>query len=98
MMRQNPAQQQGPMQFMLFVYPILIFFMGYQFPSALPLYWAMSNVYTIVQNFFLYRNNDPKAAAAVIAQQGGSKPSGGGVSLSKGAGPVSSRKKKKKKR
>lgn len=105
MMRQNPAQQQGPMQFMLFVYPVLIFFMGYQFPSALPLYWAMSNVYTIVQNFFLYRKKDPKAAAAVIAQQGGSPksagknaPSGGGVSLSKGAGPVSSRKKKKKKR
>ncbi|MEJ8304934.1 YidC/Oxa1 family membrane protein insertase [Saccharibacillus sacchari] len=103
MMRQNPAQQQGPMKFMLFVYPVLIFFMGYQFPSALPLYWAMSNVYTIVQNYFLYRNKDAKAAA-VIAQQGGAKPagkngtSGGGVSLSKGAGPVSSRKKKKKKR
>ncbi|AWB46720.1 hypothetical protein DCC85_22790 [Paenibacillus sp. CAA11] len=51
----NPSSVAGPMQFMMFIYPVLIFFMAYNFPSALPLYWIYSNLYTIVQNYFLYR-------------------------------------------
>ncbi|WP_150272610.1 YidC/Oxa1 family membrane protein insertase [Paenibacillus tepidiphilus] len=57
MTKMNPVQQQGPMQFMMMVYPVLIFIMSYNFPAALPLYWFYSNVYTIIQNYFLYRNN-----------------------------------------
>ncbi|QWU16299.1 YidC/Oxa1 family membrane protein insertase [Paenibacillus sophorae] len=61
----NPVQQQGPMQFMLMVYPVLIFIMSYNFPSALPLYWVFSNLYTIGQNYFLYRGkNTPQPAVA----------------------------------
>jgi len=67
MMKMNPSQQMGMMQFMLFVYPILIFVMSFQFPSALPLYWFYSNLYTIVQNYFLYRNNDKAAIVASVA-------------------------------
>jgi YidC/Oxa1 family membrane protein insertase len=33
--------------------------MAYQFPSALPLYWVYSNLYTIVQNYLFYRKKDP---------------------------------------
>jgi len=66
MMKMNPTPQQGPMQFLLWVYPVLIFIMSYQFPSALPLYWVYSNIYTIVQNYFLYRNNDKTAAALAV--------------------------------
>lgn len=73
MMRMNPAQQVGPMQFMLWVYPILIFVMSYQFPSALPLYWFYSNIYTIVQNYFLYRNNDKIVAEVNVKQNSSSK-------------------------
>ena len=73
MMRMNPAQQIGPMQFMLWVYPILIFVMSYQFPSALPLYWFYSNIYTIVQNYFLYRNNDKIVAEVNVKQSSSSK-------------------------
>lgn len=73
MMRMNPAQQIGPMQFMLWVYPILIFVMSYQFPSALPLYWFYSNIYTIVQNYFLYRNNDKVVAEVNVKQSSSSK-------------------------
>ncbi|MDO7906160.1 YidC/Oxa1 family membrane protein insertase [Paenibacillus sp. JX-17] len=65
MMKMNPTQQQGPMQFMLLIYPVLIFIMSYQFPSALPLYWFYSNIYTIIQNFLLYRNTGEAAAANV---------------------------------
>ncbi|MEC0201167.1 YidC/Oxa1 family membrane protein insertase [Paenibacillus lautus] len=67
MMKMNPSPQMGMMQFMLFVYPILIFVMSFQFPSALPLYWFYSNLYTIVQNYFLYRNNDKAAVVANVA-------------------------------
>ncbi|MGG1880194.1 YidC/Oxa1 family membrane protein insertase [Paenibacillus cisolokensis] len=67
MMKMNPSPQMGMMQFMLFVYPILIFVMSFQFPSALPLYWFYSNLYTIVQNYFLYRNNDTTTVQASVA-------------------------------
>ena len=58
MMSMNPAQMQGPMKIMMYMYPIIIFVMSYQFPAALPLYWVYSNIYTIVQNYFLYRNKN----------------------------------------
>lgn len=67
MTKMNPVQQQGPMQFMMMVYPILIFIMSYNFPSALPLYWFYSNLYTIIQNYFLYRNNDKHKLAVATA-------------------------------
>ncbi|WDQ33699.1 YidC/Oxa1 family membrane protein insertase [Paenibacillus marchantiae] len=83
MMRMNPAQQVGPMQFMLWVYPILIFVMSYQFPAALPLYWFYSNIYTIVQNYFLYRNND-KVVAEVNVKQNSSSKNGNGAKRKNG--------------
>lgn len=73
MTKMNPVQQQGPMQFMMMVYPVLIFIMSYNFPSALPLYWFYSNLYTIIQNYFLYRNNDKTKLAVAGAGAGSSK-------------------------
>lgn len=67
MTKMNPVQQQGPMQFMMMVYPVLIFIMSYNFPSALPLYWFYSNLYTIIQNYFLYRNNGKTTLAVAGA-------------------------------
>lgn len=89
MMKMNPTPQQGPMQFLLFVYPVLILFMSYNFPSALPLYWFYSNIYTIVQNYFLYRNNDKTVALANVkaadAPKSGSKGNKKGGKNAKGA-------------
>ncbi|MEF2969202.1 YidC/Oxa1 family membrane protein insertase [Paenibacillus sp. M1] len=62
MSNMNPGQQQGPMQFMMWVYPILIFVMAMNFAAALPLYWIFSNLYTIAQNYFIYRKKDPVLA------------------------------------
>ncbi|MWV46163.1 membrane protein insertase YidC [Paenibacillus sp. HJL G12] len=76
MMKMNPSPQQGAMQFMMMVYPVLIFFMSYQFPSALPLYWFFSNLYTIIQNYFLYRNHKPTANVAAVSSAGGSSKGG----------------------
>ena len=73
MMKMNPSPQQGAMKFMMMVYPVLIFFMSYNFPSALPLYWFFSNLYTLVQNYFLYRNNPNTATVSGVAVTGSSK-------------------------
>lgn len=50
------AQQPmvGPMKGLMYVFPVLIFVMAINFPAALPLYWIYSNLYTIVQNYFMY--------------------------------------------
>jgi YidC/Oxa1 family membrane protein insertase len=42
------------MSILLTVFPVMIFVMSLSFPMALPLYWVFSNLYTIVQNYFLY--------------------------------------------
>ena len=47
-----PGQTQ--MQALLIIFPILIFVMSMSFPSALPLYWVYSNIFTIVQSYFIY--------------------------------------------
>lgn len=50
MAKQMPSQMQA----LLFIFPVLIFVMAMSFPSALPLYWIYSNIFTIVQTYFLY--------------------------------------------
>jgi membrane protein insertase, YidC/Oxa1 family, C-terminal domain len=63
-----PQQATGAMQAILMIFPVMIFVMALSFPAALPLYWIFSNIYTIVQNYFLYvRSSDkgkPKEAPA----------------------------------
>lgn len=73
----NPQGMQGPMAFMMWVYPILIFVMAYNFAAALPLYWIFSNLYTIAQNYFIYRKKDPALSAAAATAGGGNGSSSG---------------------
>ncbi len=75
MMRMNPASMQGPMQMMMYIYPVIIAIMSWTFPAALPLYWVYSNIYTIVQNYFLYRNNQPIVTDLGVAVDPGRTPS-----------------------
>ncbi|MGI6125395.1 MAG: membrane protein insertase YidC [Planifilum sp.] len=37
----------------LFVMPVMIFVLAYQFPAALSLYWVYSNLFSMVQYYFL---------------------------------------------
>jgi len=48
------------MQGIMLIFPVLIFVMALSFPAALPLYWVFSNIYTIVQNYFLYVRSSSK--------------------------------------
>lgn len=55
--QQKMMQTQMPqnMQMLMYIFPILIFVMSLQFPSALVLYWVYSNLFTIVQTYFIYK-------------------------------------------
>lgn len=55
----------GPMKGLMYIFPVMIFVMALSFPAALPLYWIYSNIYTIVQNYFMY-NRSPKPATTTI--------------------------------
>jgi len=61
MMQKQQTQTMPGMGMMLTIFPVLIFVMAISFPSALPLYWVYSNIYTIVQNYFLYVRNGDKS-------------------------------------
>lgn len=55
------ASQMTPqMQSLMFIFPVLIFVMSMNFASALPLYWVYSNLFTVVQSYFLYGRSNQK--------------------------------------
>lgn len=61
------AHQMSPqMQSLMIIFPILIFVMSMSFASALPLYWVYSNIFTIVQTYFIY--GDPRKAKGALTK------------------------------
>jgi YidC/Oxa1 family membrane protein insertase len=48
------SQMAPQMQNLMFIFPVLIFVMAMNFAAALPLYWIYSNLFTIVQSYFIY--------------------------------------------
>ncbi|WP_281883267.1 membrane protein insertase YidC [Paenibacillus sp. YYML68] len=72
------AHQMTPqMQSLMIIFPVLIFVMAMNFAAALPLYWVFSNIFTVVQTYFIYGKPKPAVAAAEPAKlkssSGGSK-------------------------
>jgi YidC/Oxa1 family membrane protein insertase len=68
------------MKLMLYVMPVVFFFVLYDVPSGLLVYWIMSNVLTMVQQVAINKYVAQKRAAAgtgnpgpVIAPRGTSK-------------------------
>lgn len=56
MMALQPSSMNNPsMNMLLYIFPVMIFVMSMSFASALPLYWVYSNIFTIVQTYFIYR-------------------------------------------
>lgn len=69
------ADQTPPqMRSLMIIFPILIFVMSMSFASALPLYWFYSNLYTLVQSYFMYGGFKKKGT-----QTGGNQSSSKGV-------------------
>lgn len=63
----------GPMKGLMMIFPVLIFVMALNFPSALPLYWVFSNTYTIVQNYFMYVRRSPKPEDKLVVKPNGNQ-------------------------
>ncbi|MDR2842766.1 MAG: membrane protein insertase YidC [Spirochaetaceae bacterium] len=65
---QTPDQTGNKqMKFMLYAMPIIFFFVLYNMPSGLLIYWIMSNVLTLVQQLIINRIMAPKRAAIAAA-------------------------------
>jgi YidC/Oxa1 family membrane protein insertase len=68
----TPEQQGNPtMKMMMYVMPIVFFFVLYNVPSGLLVFWIMSNLFTLVQQVILnkYLAGKRQAAAAVTANE-----------------------------
>jgi len=67
---QTPDQQGNTqMKMMLYVMPIVFFFVLYNVPSGLLIYWIFSNVLTMVQQVSINKYLAPKRAAMKAAEE-----------------------------
>nr|WP_256759640.1 YidC/Oxa1 family membrane protein insertase [Cohnella sp. WQ 127256] len=78
MMMSKQQTMVGPMKGLMYIFPVMIFVMAINFPVALPLYWIYSNIYTIIQNYFMYRNSPKPAEEATQPKPNLSKGKGKG--------------------
>lgn len=67
-MMSSQQKMMPAMQGIMLIFPVLIFVMALSFPAALPLYWVFSNIYTIIQNYFLYGRTSSKDKESVPAK------------------------------
>jgi YidC/Oxa1 family membrane protein insertase len=71
---QTPDQQANTqMKMMLYVMPVVFFFILYDVPSGLLIYWIFSNLLTLVQQVAINKYVLPKKRAAAAAQKAAQK-------------------------
>jgi YidC/Oxa1 family membrane protein insertase len=58
----TPTQSNGQMKFMMYGMPIIFFFIFYNSPSGLLLYWTVSNILTMVQQIYINKLMKAKKA------------------------------------
>ncbi|MCL2601895.1 MAG: membrane protein insertase YidC [Treponema sp.] len=72
---QTPDQKGNQMmKYMLYVMPLVFFFVLYNMPSGLLVYWIMSNILTMVQQVSINKYMARKKAAAALAAPPPPKP------------------------
>lgn len=65
MMRNNPASGDNPqMKLMLYIMPAMLTVFAVNFPVGLVLYWVTTNLWTVGQQYVMFRNLQPPAASA----------------------------------
>lgn len=68
---QTPGQVSNTqMKFMLYAMPIIFFFILYDVPSGLLIYWIMSNLLTLAQQLAINKYLAPQRAALAAKQEG----------------------------
>jgi YidC/Oxa1 family membrane protein insertase len=94
---QTPDQQSNTqMKMMLYVMPIVFFFILYDVPSGLLVYWIMSNVLTLVQQLTINKYLAQRRAEMAAAGEAARPERVPNFSAKGGKGPVIAPKKKKK--
>jgi YidC/Oxa1 family membrane protein insertase len=67
----SPEALQGPMaqqqKMMLYMFPVFYLFMGMSIPIGVLVYWVVSNLWTLGQQFVLIRNNPTPGTPAFLA-------------------------------
>ncbi len=86
---QSPGQSASQMKLMMYGMPIMFFFVLYDVPSGLLLYWIVSNVLTILQQMVI--NNMLKNHKLAVAKAPAGKPVQGGSVAMKSAGKTTVR-------
>ena len=86
---QSPGQSASQMKLMMYGMPIMFFFVLYDVPSGLLLYWIVSNVLTILQQVII--NNMLKNHKLAIAKAPAGRPVQGGSVAMKSAGKTTVR-------
>lgn len=67
---QTPGQQSGAqMKMMLYVMPVMFFFILYNMPSGLLIYWIFSNVLTLAQQVIINKYNIAKKNRAPVESE-----------------------------
>ncbi|KMY49181.1 OxaA-like protein precursor [Peribacillus loiseleuriae] len=61
-LKQMPTEQQASMKFMGLLSPVMILFVSFSAPAALPLYWSVGGLFMIVQTYTLQKlyKREPK--------------------------------------
>ncbi len=63
-------QGSGQMKLITYLMPLLMFFLLYETPSGLVLYWTVQNVLSVLQQLYINRVNRRKKAALAAADAG----------------------------
>jgi membrane protein insertase Oxa1/YidC/SpoIIIJ len=90
----QPGQNAGQMKLMMYGMPIMFFFVLYDVPSGLLLYWIVSNVLTIVQQVVIndmlkkHKLAAANAPSGSFAQAGSSGMKSAGKTTVRGSNPV----------
>ncbi|MCR5176078.1 MAG: YidC/Oxa1 family membrane protein insertase [Anaerovibrio sp.] len=54
----NNGQENQQMKMMMYIMPVFIGYISINFPSGLVLYWVVMNICQIVQQWYMFRNED----------------------------------------
>lgn len=58
MSKQTTADNNSQAKMMTMLMPLFIGYISISFPSGLVIYWVVSNIFQLIQQFFIYRNDD----------------------------------------
>lgn len=69
----GPAVDNPQMKIMMYIMPVMIIGFGMALPAALPLYWLVGNIVTVIQNLVIYKPWNKNKTEATTTTGGAKK-------------------------